>query len=73
MIEVRQRAVYYSPSRGRAYLTRKAAIRAEAIARIKRKYPTEAASAEDCDPGWHWSQLGHANKLLDLNPKERDA
>ncbi len=51
-------AVYYAPTRGRRYLTARAAARAEASARLAEKYPTEHAEYENgmmYYPGFHWS------------------
>lgn len=47
--------VYFSPSAGRRYLTKRAAIQAEARAIILAKYPKERADYEDgrmTYPGW---------------------
>ena len=58
-IEIRQRTVYVSPSRGRAYLTARGAANAEANRMLVRKYLTEKPAYEDgfCfDPGYHWSE-----------------
>ncbi|BCU55118.1 hypothetical protein ENKO_17120 [Enterobacter kobei] len=41
MITVEMRKVYFSPSRGRHFLTRRAAIRAEAHAKIVERHPYE--------------------------------
>lgn len=52
---------------GRRYLTKKAAIKAEAIAIIKRKHPTERSTDHGpmgIEPGWHWSDLSRADVLL---------
>lgn len=53
---------------GRRYLTKKAAIKAEAIAIIKAKYPSERAYYGQGgymeDPGFHWSGLPRADVLL---------
>jgi hypothetical protein len=61
-------AVYYSPTRNRRYLTREAAFRAEAVAIIKLKHPTEKDEHDErgyCTyPGFHWTQLPNAQKLL---------
>ena len=55
-------------SNGRRYFTKNAAIRAEAIAIIKRKYPTEKGEFIEgygyVDNGFHWSQLPNSSKLL---------
>lgn len=59
-----QATVYLAPTAHRRYLTKQAAYRAEARARIVRKYPTERADREVGDNGWHWSMLPNADKLL---------
>lgn len=41
MIDMKVRKVWYSPARGRHFLTRRAAIRAEAHGRIIERYPNE--------------------------------
>jgi hypothetical protein len=41
MIQIKTAKVYYAPTKGRRYFTKKAAINAEAIAIILKKYPTE--------------------------------
>ena len=58
------RPAYYAPTRGRYFFTRAAAIRAEAIAIIKRKYPTERGDTDIGDTGWHWSELKRSDVLL---------
>ena len=55
---------YYSPTRNRHFFTKGAAIRAEAVALIKRKYPTERGDPEIGDTGWHWSELKRSDVLL---------
>jgi hypothetical protein len=52
---------------GRRWLTMKAAIKAEAVKRIKVKYPTERQHFRDGyleDPGSHWSDLPRSDVLL---------
>lgn len=54
-----QRTVYRAPTKGRSYLTARAAAKAEANAMIVRKYPTEKPEYENdmCYyPGYHWSE-----------------
>lgn len=67
MIEVITRTVYRSPSKGRCYLTKKAAIKAEARALIEAKHPTEAAEhdyeAGYYYPGWYWTALPRSDVL----------
>ncbi|RUR69031.1 hypothetical protein EJP67_18395 [Variovorax guangxiensis] len=57
-IQLIQRPVFRAPTKGRDYLTARAAANAEAGAMLARKYPTERAAYENgmCyDPGYHWS------------------
>lgn len=53
--------MYLAPTKGRCYLTKRAAIHAEARALIERKHPTERSYTEPdgymSDPGWHWTAL----------------
>lgn len=46
-VEVQTRRVYYATTKRRAYLTKRSAIRAEAVAMLKYKYPTEKAEYDD--------------------------
>lgn len=68
MIETTTRKVYRSTAAGRAFLTKRAAIHAEAVALIKRKHPTEREHVGDFgmieDPGWHWTSLPRQHVLL---------
>lgn len=61
MIEVTTRTVYLSTVAGRSFLTKRAAIHAEAVALIKRKHPTEREITDGFgrteDPGFHWTSL----------------
>lgn len=57
-IELIARPVYHSPTKGRSYLTARAAAKNEADALLCKKYPSESAEYENgmCYyPGWHWS------------------
>lgn len=63
MIERKITTVYRSTLACRNFLTRRAAIHAEARALISKKYPKERSSIEDGDPGWHWTSLPRANVL----------
>jgi len=62
-IEVRQRTVYRAPSRGRTFLTAKAAARSEAATMLSRKYAAERPEYDDIGrmtyPGFHWSADEH--------------
>ncbi len=70
MIEVTNTTVYRSSVKGRRYLTLKAAIRAEAMAIITKKYPYERPEYENefgrcTSPGWYWLQdMERADVLL---------
>ena len=61
MIEERTRKVFYSPSAGRCFFTKRAAINAEAKALILKRYPTEPEEYDGAGgqigSGWHWTQL----------------
>lgn len=65
-IEVKTRKVFYSSLANRCYLTRAAAISAEARALIKNKHPTEASEASigHYYPGWHWSLMKRSDVLF---------
>jgi hypothetical protein len=54
-IEILTQKVYRAPTRGRRFLTAKAAAVAEAGAMLEKKYPSERPEWEVGDPGWHWS------------------
>lgn len=60
--------VYLAPTARRRYLTRRAAIRAEARALIARKYPTEEDEYDDMGRctygGFHWTQMPRADELF---------
>lgn len=67
MITIEKRTVYRSTARGRSFLTKRAAIRAEADALIRKKYPTEKHEQENgytTSPGWHWHELPRSEVLL---------
>ena len=51
-IKAKPATVYFAPTMGRRYLTRRAAIRAEARAMISKKYPSEHDDNGTCV--WHW-------------------
>ncbi|TBL50552.1 hypothetical protein EYY98_08920 [Obesumbacterium proteus] len=58
MIISKTRKVWFSPERGRSFLTRRAAIRAEAKAKILKRYPTEKPEYDENGfcyyPGFHF-------------------
>jgi hypothetical protein len=60
--------VWLAPTAGRRYFTKRAAIHAEARARIEKKYPTEKSETDDTGRttygGWHWSSKPRADVLL---------
>lgn len=68
MIQEMTAKVYYSPTARRRYLTKAAAIRREAIARIRQKHPTERAEHDNngyCTyGGWHWTAIPRHKVLL---------
>ena len=53
-IELLPRIVYRSTAAGRTYITRRAAIHAEARALIERKHPREHAEWDVGFAGWYW-------------------
>lgn len=68
MIERRIRTAYHSSLVGRDFLTKRAAIRAEAREIIKAKHPTEGAQYSDdgscTERGWDWTELKNSDVLL---------
>ena len=68
MIEVLTRTVYRSTTKGRSYLTKSAAITAEARALIAKKHPSERADYDDSgrctDGGFHWSSLPRSDVIF---------
>ncbi|WP_429951435.1 hypothetical protein ACQYWY_06985 [Comamonas sediminis] len=57
-IQVISRPVFLAPTKGRSYLTAKAAADNEAKALLSNKYPPDRCEYEDGQliyPGWHWS------------------
>lgn len=60
--------VFLAPTARRRYLTKKAAVRAEARALIARKHPTEREEYDDMGrctyAGFHWSQMPRADELF---------
>lgn len=60
-VEKKTREVYYSPRRGRHFMTKIGAARAEANARMYKAFPSEDAEYEDdygrCTyPGWNFTE-----------------
>lgn len=64
-IEVLTQTVYRSPTKGRRYLTARAAAHAEARALLDRKYPAERPDWDVGDSGWHWSSDERNVRTLD--------
>lgn len=56
---------YLAPTKGRRYLTKRSAVRAEARALMDRKYPAEKGDASDGYSNWHWSDDGHLQQLYE--------
>ncbi len=64
------RCVYHSPTKGRDYLTLRAACDAEARAQMDKKHPREREQIDfrtgACiDSGWHWSGDAHLVKVYE--------
>lgn len=60
-VEAKTATVYYAPTKGRRYLSKAAAVRAEARAIIEKHFPSERGCSGVCagctypgcgDPGW---------------------
>ena len=68
MIETKTRTVFLSTLKGRHYLTKSGAVKAEARALIEAKHPTERPEFDGngymTDQGWHWSMMDRSNVLL---------
>lgn len=68
MIEAQTRTVYVARTKGRAYLTKSAAINAEARALIAKKHPSERSEYDDMGRctygGFHWSSLPRSDVLF---------
>lgn len=66
MVKVETAKVYRGGRR--RYLTLKAAVKAEAVAAIKARYPSEkphyGRDGRTEDPGFHWSQLPRSDVML---------
>lgn len=56
--------VYRASTKGRRYLSKQAAIKAEARAIIMRKHPTERYENDTGYPGFHWRGLPRSHVLL---------
>lgn len=68
MIEVITTKVYRSTAKGRRYLTKTGAIKAEARSLIEAKHPTERAYFDGngymTEPGWNWMEIPRSHVLL---------
>lgn len=67
MIQEMTVKVYYAPTARRRFFSKASAIRREAIARIKKKHPTERPEHDGngCTyGGWHWTCIEQHEKLL---------
>jgi hypothetical protein len=57
-IQPKPATAFYAPTKGRRYLTARAAANAEASARLEGKYPSEETEYDDFGrityPGWNW-------------------
>lgn len=65
-IEARTRVVFYAPTARRHYMSKAAAVKAEARALIKQRYPTEAAERDHIGqtyPGFHWMDMPRSDVL----------
>ncbi len=67
MIEATTRTVFRATTKGRTYLTKAAAIKAEARALIEKRHPTEKGEFDgngyQTDPGWHWMNIHRSDVL----------
>jgi hypothetical protein len=63
MIQTRTRTVYFATTKGRSYIRKASAIRAETIAIIKAKYPTERGDGSDGYHTWTWRDLKNSDVL----------
>lgn len=66
MIEEQTAKVWYSPARGRRFLSKRAAIKAEAASLIEQRYPTEPQERDNIGvtyAGFHWHSLPRAHVL----------
>jgi len=68
VIEMETRTVYRSTTKGRRYLTKAAAITAEARAIIGAKHPSERPEYDRdgrcIDSGFHWSSMERSDVLF---------
>jgi hypothetical protein len=56
------RPAFYSQARRRYFFTKKAAVRAEASAIIRKRYPSE--HGDETGGGFHWTQLPRSEVML---------
>ncbi|MCO7469470.1 hypothetical protein NJG16_05305 [Stenotrophomonas maltophilia] len=57
--------VYLAPTKGRRYLSKRSAVRAEARALLDRKYPADTGDESDGFHSWHWSSDEHLQRVYD--------
>ncbi|WP_414492025.1 hypothetical protein [Stenotrophomonas maltophilia] len=57
--------VYLAPTKGRRYLSKRSAVRAEARALLDRKYPAETGDESDGFHSWHWSNDEHLQRVYE--------
>ncbi len=63
MIIKKTQEVYFAPTANKTFITKRAAARAEARAKIKRKYPTDHFEP-DTGYCWYWrTELKNADKI----------
>lgn len=65
-IQIKDRAVWYSPTAKRCFFTKRAAASREASAMIQAKYPTEPMESDEIGitfRGWHWSDDDRLRRL----------
>ena len=65
-VEAIPTTVYLAPTKGRRYLSKQSAAKAEASALLERKYPSEHGDGTDGLHGWHWS---HDPRLCRLHAR----
>lgn len=68
MILSKTKTIYFSTSRGRSYMSKDSAIKAEARALIKMRHPSEKAEFDELGrmtySGFHWSSIPRSKVLL---------
>lgn len=64
-IEPLKATVYLAPTARRRYLTKRAAVRAEARALLDAKYPAEKGDETDGFSSWHWASDDRLARVYD--------